>query len=126
MQKTMDEWLAQAKARYQGGDGAGFAVLADCDPTSAAFNTLRHSLCVSTASCLYMNTIANPHIARQSAPGLRATTYTSLTRSTFADNRALADFLALFLLYVRDSELANPNDVTALSKAFSLLEDCFK
>lgn len=122
----MDEWLAQAKQRYQGGDGAGFAVLADCDPTSAAFNTLRHSLRVSTASWPHGNTVSDPQDPRQSAPGLRATTYTSLTRSTFADNRALADFLALFLLYVRDSELADPNHVTALSKAFSLLEDCFK
>ncbi|KWU47067.1 COP9 signalosome complex subunit 12 [Rhodotorula sp. JG-1b] len=101
----MDGWLAQVKQRYKAGDGAGFAALVDPDPTSTAFAALQHSL--------------------RSAPGLRATTYSSWTRSALTDNRTVADFLAVFLLYVRDADLPS-QDAAALARAFSLLEDCFK
>lgn len=68
---------------------------------------------------------ADPLHRPQSAPGLRATTYTSWTRSALTDNRTVADFLAVFLLYVRDADLPS-QDAAALARAFSLLEDCFK
>ncbi|POY70448.1 hypothetical protein BMF94_6516 [Rhodotorula taiwanensis] len=101
----MDRWLAQVKTRYQAGDGPQFAALVDPDPTSTAFTSVRQLVAT--------------------APDLRATTYTSLTRSAFSDNRPLADFVAVFLLYVRDANLPT-QDAAALAKAYPLLEDCFK
>ncbi|KAJ8294234.1 PCI domain-containing protein [Rhodotorula toruloides] len=100
----MDSWLSQVKSRQLSGDGAGFASLLNPDPTSQSFQLLRQSL--------------------QTGPNFRTATYTSLTRSQFSDYRPLADFLAAFLLYVRDAELAG--DAGSLEKTYGLLEDCFK
>ncbi|GAA5916123.1 hypothetical protein JCM6882_003943 [Rhodosporidiobolus microsporus] len=102
----LDLWLSQVKQKHQHQDGPGLSSLLNPDPTSQSFNVLKQSL--------------------QNAPN-RPASYTSLTRSSFSDNRPLADFVANFLLYAREvPPIAGPNDVAALDRTYSLLEDCFK
>ena len=62
--------------------------------------------------------------APQSNPNLRPATYSTLARSTFADSRPLADFVAAVLLYTRDAPLGT--SPAALDRQYALLEDCFK
>ncbi|GJN90758.1 hypothetical protein Rhopal_003772-T1 [Rhodotorula paludigena] len=100
----LDLWLSQVRDRQQAQDGPGLAALLSPRPDSNSLSLLRQSI---------LNT-----------PSLRPATYTSLTRSHFADYRPFADFLAAFLLYVRDADLGTSAD--ALDKTYSLLEDCFK
>lgn len=58
------------------------------------------------SSCSDARTRAVP----QSAPNLRPSSYTSLAKSFFPDNPAFADFVAAYLLFVRDSHFTNTED----------------
>ncbi|GAA5951322.1 hypothetical protein JCM21900_003837 [Sporobolomyces salmonicolor] len=100
-----DLWLSQVKAKQQASDAIGLASLLSPEPSSSSFSVLRTSL--------------------QSAPHLRPSSYLSLTRTHFADYRPFADFLAAFLLYVRDAALGT-RDPAALEATYQLLEDCYK
>ncbi|BGP40393.1 hypothetical protein JCM10449v2_004355 [Rhodotorula kratochvilovae] len=100
----LDLWVSQVKQRQLQQDGPGLASLLSPDPTSHSFLLLRQNL--------------------QSNQNIRPATFTSLTRSHFADYRPLADFLAAFLLYARDADFSQTVD--ALEQTYTLLEDCFK
>jgi hypothetical protein len=56
---------------------------------------------------------------------LRPASFTSHTRSFFPEYRPFADFLAAFLLLVRDGNL-EADDVEGLEATCQLMEDCFR
>ncbi|GAA5975534.1 hypothetical protein JCM11641_004298 [Rhodosporidiobolus odoratus] len=103
-----DLWVSQVKQAHISRDGQSFSALLSPLPTSNSVQLLQRSLQNSSS---------------------RPANYTSLTRSSFPEYRPLADFLAAFLLYVRDSPTAQHGASTtavALDKTYALLEDCFK
>ncbi|ORY89349.1 COP9 signalosome complex subunit 12 [Leucosporidium creatinivorum] len=100
----LDLWLGQVKGKQAVQDGPGLAALLAPDLTQT-FLTLNQSL--------------------NNTPSLRPASFTSHTRSFFPEYRPFADFLAAFLLLVRDGNL-EADDVEGLEATYQLVEDCFR
>jgi hypothetical protein len=68
------------------------------------------------------------HLMRvQAAPHLRPSSYTSLAKTFFPDNPQFADFVAAFLLSVRDSEIDVSDYEPAVAiNAFELFSSCYR
>ncbi|GAA6059040.1 hypothetical protein JCM10212_001265 [Sporobolomyces blumeae] len=101
----LDTWLNQVIQTQRSQDGTALATLVTPELSAPSINVLRNHL--------------------NSSPHLRPSSYTNLTRSLLADYRPFADFLAAFLLYVRDSPYPDPSPA-ALEQSYTLLEDCYK
>lgn len=119
----LDLWISQVKARQYDGPALAHSLLSP-DPTSSSFNLLRQSLQVRIALPHPPHTSADlsrPTQNQQQQPAI----FTPFLRSSFPSDRSLADFLAAFLLYVRDVPVGQ-TDSASLERTYGLLEDTYR
>lgn len=112
-----DAFLAELEQLYTAQDPLALAALLDPTGYSTEFLELKHALNVSPSA---------PSPAHgQSTPQLRPSSYQHLTSTIFPAARPFADFVAHFLLYVRDANL-DPDDSEATGHAYGLLASCYR
>lgn len=119
-----DRFLGSVQAAYRRDDLNGIARL--LDPLSS--DTLRVKASLNVGWYMHRSQLsqdlADPK-PRQANPHLRPSSYTSHAKAFFSDNLPFADFVAAFLLFVRDTDVTADNAQSALN-AYELLSSCYR
>lgn len=127
----VDSFLTSLKAAYRDGNDEELAALLDpLDLHTRAQLSESLKVALPLYEARYLNEatdrLVSPCCCIQAAPHLRPSSYTSLAKTFFPDNGQFADFVASFLLFVRDSELEISEDQPAAAiNTFELFSSCY-